>query len=186
MLVLVSPSANSSATRTDWGERRGRRPGRRPLAWAARLFLKASPRRPIGSAYSHRTGGARPRIGGRNIGLSRYALNRSYVLLGLASIEPITDQIPDRPPLGKAQRIEELTYESPALPLSYSATTAKLTERALPGQPQVSAHDFCHLLLASHRAHRPDPVTVRPRPDARFEPRQPEPCGETLACQRRA
>jgi len=111
MLVLVSPSANSSATRTDWGERRGRRPGRRPLAWAARLFLKASPRRPIGSAYSHRTGGARPRIGGRNIGLSRYALNRSYVLLGLASIEPITDQIPDRPPLGKAQRIEELTYD---------------------------------------------------------------------------
>jgi hypothetical protein len=43
MLVLVSPSANSSATRTDWGERRGRRSGGRPLAWAARPILKASP-----------------------------------------------------------------------------------------------------------------------------------------------
>jgi hypothetical protein len=49
-------------------------------------------------------------------------LNRSYVLLGKAAIEHISEQIRAQVPRSEAQRIEELTYESPALPLSYSAT----------------------------------------------------------------
>jgi len=63
----------------------------------------------------------------RSIG---YALYRSYVLLDRRPIEPISHPIRAWVPLGKAQRIEELTYESPALPLSYSAVVYKLTERA--------------------------------------------------------
>ena len=45
------------------------------------------------------------------------------------SIEPITEHIPDQGPIGKAQRIDRLAYESPALPLSYSASAIKLIER---------------------------------------------------------
>jgi hypothetical protein len=41
----------------------------------------------------------------------------------------MTEQVPDRFPLGKAQRIEGATYESPALPLSYSARLHKIIER---------------------------------------------------------
>jgi hypothetical protein len=52
------------------------------------------------------------------------------VLLGLASIEPITEPIPDQIPLGKAQRIDGEAYESPALALSYSAVLDKIVERA--------------------------------------------------------
>jgi hypothetical protein len=43
-------------------------------------------------------------------------------------------------PLGKAQRIKEATYESPALPLSYSAVAFKLTERDLDRQPPPFQH----------------------------------------------
>jgi len=60
----------------------------------------------------------RPRI--------RYALDRSYVLLASSQIEPISHLSRAWRPLGKAQRIEEVTYESPALPLSYSATDSTL------------------------------------------------------------
>jgi len=59
----------------------------------------------------------------------RYALYRSYVLYARPTIEPISHPIRAWLPLGKAQRIEVLTYESPALPLSYSAVGFKLTER---------------------------------------------------------
>jgi hypothetical protein len=52
----------------------------------------------------------------------RHALYRSYALLGSAPIEFITEPIPDQIALGKAKRIEEVTYESPDPPLSYSAT----------------------------------------------------------------
>jgi hypothetical protein len=48
----------------------------------------------------------------------------SHVLLARPSIEPITEHIPDQTPLKKAQRLDRQAYESPALPLSYSATAA--------------------------------------------------------------
>ncbi len=59
----------------------------------------------------------------------RYVLYRSYVLLSATPIEPISEHIPDQFPLGKAQRLGGRAYESPALPLSYSAVVFKLTER---------------------------------------------------------
>jgi hypothetical protein len=59
------------------------------------------------------------------------------VLLRSPPIEPITRHIPDPTPLGKAQRIEELTYESPALPLSYSAADVKNIERDPERQPST-------------------------------------------------
>jgi hypothetical protein len=59
----------------------------------------------------------------------RYVLNRSYVLLGGTAIEHISEQICAQIPRSEAQRIEEVTYESPALPLSYSATAFKISER---------------------------------------------------------
>jgi hypothetical protein len=66
----------------------------------------------------------------------RYALYRSYVLLVLLPIEPITEHTSDQFPLGKAQRIDGEAYESPALPLSYSAAAAKITERDPERQPR--------------------------------------------------
>jgi hypothetical protein len=54
-----------------------------------------------------------------------------WVLFVNAPIQPITEQIPDRVPLGKAQRLGRRAHESPALPLSYSAAVAKLIERDL-------------------------------------------------------
>jgi hypothetical protein len=65
----------------------------------------------------------------------RYALYRSYVLFSSPPIEPITQQIPDQVLLGKAQRLDGEAYESPALPLSYSAAAIKLIERDLERQP---------------------------------------------------
>jgi hypothetical protein len=59
----------------------------------------------------------------------RYVLNRSYVLLATPQIEPITEQVPDQIPLRKAQGLDRQAYESPALPLSYSAVALKLIER---------------------------------------------------------
>jgi hypothetical protein len=59
----------------------------------------------------------------------------SYVLLGWTQIQPISEQIPDQAPLGKAQRSNGEAYESPALPLSYSAVEVKLTEHDLRQQP---------------------------------------------------
>jgi hypothetical protein len=56
----------------------------------------------------------------------RYALYRSYLLYRKPPIEPISDPIRAWVPLGEAQRIEEVTYESPALPRSYSAEAAIL------------------------------------------------------------
>ena len=67
----------------------------------------------------------------------RYALYRSYVLLAQPSTEPISHPIRGRVPLGKAQRIEELTYESPALPLSYSAKAAD--SLPIPASPPMRA-----------------------------------------------
>lgn len=39
-------------------------------------------------------------------------------------IKPISEHIPDQFPLGKAQRLDREAYESPALPLSYTAKSA--------------------------------------------------------------
>jgi hypothetical protein len=69
-------------------------------------------------AHQRRRGGAH--LASEIVG-NRYALDRSYVLLVPPPIEPISHQIRAWVPLRKAQRIEEVTYESPALPLSYSA-----------------------------------------------------------------
>jgi len=60
------------------------------------------------------------------MGYFRYALYPSYGLLVSPEIEPITEQVPDQIPLGKAQRLDREAYESPALPLSYSATATIL------------------------------------------------------------
>jgi hypothetical protein len=65
----------------------------------------------------------------------RYALYASYVLLSRRSIEPISHAIRAWVPLGKAQRLDRVAYESPALPLSYSAAAIKLIERDPERQP---------------------------------------------------
>ena len=70
----------------------------------------------------------------------RYVLYRSYVLLATPQIEPITEHIPDQIRLGKAQRLDREAYESPALPLSYSAAEFKFTERDLRQQPLEIQH----------------------------------------------
>jgi len=62
------------------------------------------------------------------------------VLLVQPLIEPISGPIRAWVPLGKAQRIEEVTYESPALPLSYSAADVKLIERCHVRQPRSLEH----------------------------------------------
>ena len=59
----------------------------------------------------------------------RYAVCRSYVLLSCPPIQHISEQIPDQVLLGEAQRLDRQAYESPALPLSYSAVVFKLIER---------------------------------------------------------
>ena len=51
-------------------------------------------------------------------------------------IEPMSEHIPDQFPLGKAQRLGRRAYESPALPLSYSAVGSKLTEHDPSQQPR--------------------------------------------------
>ncbi len=73
------------------------------------------------------------------IGLSRksqarYALFRSYVLLLEPPIEPISHPIRASLPLGKAQRIDRQAYESPALPLSYSAIVERISAPARAGK----------------------------------------------------
>jgi hypothetical protein len=70
----------------------------------------------------------------------RYVLYRSYVLFVNSQIEPISEHLPDQVPLGKAQRLDREAYESPALPLSYSAAVCKLTERAAGPQPRPIEH----------------------------------------------
>ena len=67
---------------------------------------------------------------------SRYVLDPSYVLLSLPPMEPITEHFPDQVSLGKAQRLDREAYEFPALPVSYSATTIKPTERDPERQPK--------------------------------------------------
>ena len=62
-------------------------------------------------------------------------VDRSYVLNRLVLIEPITEHIPVQVPLGKAQRLDLQAYESPALPLTYSADGVKLIERDRGRQP---------------------------------------------------
>jgi hypothetical protein len=62
------------------------------------------------------------------------------VLLGSSTIEPITGQLPEHIPLGKAQRLRGEAYESPALPLSYSAAAIKLIERDPERQPRSIEH----------------------------------------------
>ena len=90
---------------------------------------------------------------GRGSSPERYALYRSYALLGSASIEPITEQVTDQVPLGKAQRIDGEAYESPALPLIYSATVIKLTERdperQPPSQEQITVAQ--HITIGARR-----------------------------------
>ena len=76
----------------------------------------------------------------------RYALYRSYVLLSSLPIELISGGIPDQVPLGKAQRLGGQAYESPALPLSYSAVPSKLIERDLDRQPPP----FQHITIEQH------------------------------------
>jgi hypothetical protein len=88
----------------------------------------------------HRSGGHGARVPSDRVycqvkrGRIRYALDRSYVLFVTSRIEPISHPIRAWSPLGKPQRIEEVTYESPALPLSYSAEESKLTEHDLDRQ----------------------------------------------------
>jgi hypothetical protein len=60
--------------------------------------------------------------------------------LEASTIEPITGRIPDYVPLGKAQRLDRRAYESPALPLSYSAADVKNIERHPERQPQLEQH----------------------------------------------
>jgi hypothetical protein len=55
-------------------------------------------------------------------------------------IQPITEHVPDQSPLGKAQRSRREAYESPALPLSYSAADVKNIERHPERQPQLEQH----------------------------------------------
>ena len=65
-------------------------------------------------------------------------------------IEPISHPIRAWVPLGKAQRIEEVTYESPALPLSYSAVAVKLTEHELRQQPlETQPRNSTYLIAGS-------------------------------------
>ena len=52
-----------------------------------------------------------------------------YVLLDEAAIEHISEQIRAQIPRSGPQRLDREAYESPALPLSYSATPNKITER---------------------------------------------------------
>ena len=73
-----------------------------------------------GTSSHTRRGGMRSRS---------YVLYGSYVLLGWTQIQPISEQIPDQAPLAKAQRSNGEAYESPALPLSYSAADVKNIER---------------------------------------------------------
>jgi hypothetical protein len=49
------------------------------------------------------------------------------VLFRSPLIEPISEHTPDQIPLGKSQRLDRVSYESPTLPLSYSAVLPKLT-----------------------------------------------------------
>jgi hypothetical protein len=68
------------------------------------------------------------------------------VLLARRPIEPISHPIRAWVPLTKAQRIEEVTYESPALPLSYSAAATKLIER----DPERQARSLEHITIEQH------------------------------------
>jgi hypothetical protein len=77
---------------------------------------------------------------GPGIGRIRYALYRSYVLLEKVTIEHISEQFRAQDPRSEAQRIEEVSYESHALQLSYSATAIKITERARGRQPPLIQH----------------------------------------------
>jgi hypothetical protein len=135
MLVLVSPSANSCATRTDEGTGAAADPADDPSLGRAPnpegVALSANRQSVIAA---HRRGPGRALLAEH--GPFRYALYRSYALLGLAPIEPITEHIPDRLPLRKAQRSGGEAYESPALPLSYSATVVQFTERDPGRQPR--------------------------------------------------
>jgi hypothetical protein len=74
---------------------------------------------------------ARELYGSRRNRRFRYALYRSYVLLRSTPMEPISHPIRAWVPLTKAQRIEDVTYESPALPLSYSAGAPSLPSTIL-------------------------------------------------------
>jgi hypothetical protein len=111
-----------------WGESPSRST---PSVYARQSTVPSRPARGVGRQVAERTTSVAIRR--QHV---RYVLYRSYVLLARPPIEPISEHIPDQVPLGKAQRIEELTYESPALPLSYSAVAIKLTERDPERQPR--------------------------------------------------
>jgi hypothetical protein len=79
-----------------------------------------------------RTGGHAARLPSNSLcremkrGRFRYALYRSYVLLVQPPIEPISHPIRAWLPLGKAQRIEEVTYD-PLLYLARRHRSARLS-----------------------------------------------------------
>jgi len=80
------------------------------------------------------------------------------VLLAEPPIELISEHIPDQFPLRKAQRLDREAYESPALPLSYSATVAKLIELVEDQQPRPMEH----VTIEQHITHSPgSPSTDR-------------------------
>jgi hypothetical protein len=83
---------------------------------------------------------------------------RSYVLLSSPPIEPITERILDQTPLRKAQRLDRQAYESPALPLSYSAETSD-SSRAAPRRQ--SARGERRQPLVRGRPTRADPLANR-------------------------
>jgi hypothetical protein len=73
-------------------------------------------------------------------GRIRYVLYRSYVLLAMAPIEHISERIRAQLPSSEPQRIDQEAYESPALPLSYSAAVVKITEHDQSRQPPALQH----------------------------------------------
>jgi len=81
------------------------------------------------------------------------------MLLAPPPVEPITEHILDQIPLGKAQRLDRRAYESPALPLSYSAAVSSLSKVIQSGnrRPSLSA---CRLVV--ERANKELPATVEP------------------------
>jgi len=86
----------------------------------------------------------------------RYVLDRSYVLLARLPVEPISHPICAWLPLGKAQRLGSEAYESPALPLSYSAAANRISERHSERQPTTqSQRALASLLDAIRRNHEP-------------------------------
>ena len=130
-LVLVSVSGNSSSFTFSWGT-----PGR-SCTWACsvrigfwdRVCHLASMSLP-GLGKQRRWPGPPTcyevrRSHREDHELVRYVLYRSYVLYGPPTIQPISGPIRAHISRERAQRMCREAYESPALPLSYSATDSR-------------------------------------------------------------